>query len=89
MLSDDEIDELFDGKPTPITDRQSVTIEANIDNTSFTESMKSEILNNLNDLTEIEAEEIITKIYENYYERDTRKQWEKMFRDGVFGHRDL
>jgi hypothetical protein len=46
--------------------------------------MKSDILNRINDLTEEEAELIITKIYENRYEKDTQKQWKKMLRDGVF-----
>ena len=89
MLTDDEINELFDGKPKGITDTQWFIIEGNIDNTSLTETMKSDILKRLNDLTEIEAEEIITKINENRYEKDTQKQWKKMFRDGMFGCRDI
>jgi UDP-galactopyranose mutase len=84
MSDDGWIDELFDGKPTPITYRQLVTIESNIDLTSFTTQMISDIINGINDLTEEEAELIITKIYENRYEKDTQKQWKKMLRDGVF-----
>ena len=51
--------------------------------------MKSDILNRLNDLSEEEAEEIITILYNNRYEKDTQKQWLKMLRDGVFGGRDF
>ena len=88
-MNDDLMDNLLDGEPSGITHTQWLIIESNIDLTSFTESMKSDILGRINDLTELEAEEIITKIYENRYEKDTRKQWEKMFKDGVFGHRDF
>jgi hypothetical protein len=88
-MSDDWIDNILDGEPSGITHTQWLIIESNIDQTSFTERMKSDILSRINDLTELEAEETITKIYENRYEKDTRKQWEKMFKDGVFGHRDF
>ena len=88
-MTDDWIDNILDGEPSGITHTQWLIIESNIDLTSFTETMKSDILGRINDLTELEAEEIITKIYENRYEKDTRKQWEKMFKDGVFGHRDF
>ena len=88
-MNDDWIDNILDDEPSGITHTQWLIIEGNIDLTSFTERMKSDILGTINDLTELEAEEIITKIYENRYEKDTRKQWEKMFKDGVFGHRDF
>ena len=88
-MNDDWIDNILDGEPSGITHTQWLIIESNIDLTSFTERMKSDILSRVNDLTELEAEEIITIIYENRYEKDTRKQWEKMCKDGVFGHRDF
>ena len=88
-LKNNDIDELFDGKPSEITNSQWLTIEGNIDFTSLTTTMKSDILNRINDLTEVEAEEIITIIYHNRYEKDTQKQWLKMLRDGVFRHRDF
>ena len=88
-MNDDWIDNILDGEPSGITHTQWLIIEGNIDLTSFTERMKSDILGRINDLTELEAEEIITKIYENRYEKDTRKQWEKMCKDGVFEHRDF
>ena len=85
----DWIDDIIDGKPTPITNGQFLFIESRIDQTSLTIRMKSDILGRINELTEIEAEEIITIINENIYEKDTRKQWERMFKDGVFGNRDF
>ena len=88
-MNDDWIDNILDGEPSGITNTQWLIIESNIDLTSFTESMKSDILGRINDLTELEAEKIITKMYENRYEKDTRKQWEKMCKDGVFGHKYL
>jgi len=88
-LSDNDIDELFDGKPSELTYSQWLTIEMNIDFTSLTTTMKSDILNIVNDLSEEEAEVIITKLYNNRYEKDPQKQWLKMLKDGVFGHRDF
>ena len=84
-LSNSDIDELFDGKPSEITNSQWL----NIDLTSLTTTMKSDILNRLNDLSEQEAEEIITKLYNNRYEKDPQKQWLKMHKDGVFRDRDF
>ena len=89
MSDYDWIDEVLDGEPTPITDTQWLIIEGNIDGTSLPLSMKAGILNDLQNLTELEAEEIITLINENKYDSDPRKQWERMFKEGVFGHRDL
>ena len=89
MSNYDWIDEALDGEPSGITHTQWLIIESNIDLTSLTTRMKSDILGRINDLTELEAEEIITIINENRYEKDTRKQWEKMCKDGVFGHRDF
>ena len=88
-LRNQDIDDLVDGKPSELTYSQWLTIEGNIDFTSLTTTMKADILNRLNDLSEEEAEEIITKLYNNRYEKDTQKQWLKMFRDGVFKHRDF
>ena len=86
MIDEDWFDELLDGEPSGITDTQWLIIEGNIDSTSLPYSIKSDILNRLNYLTELEAEEIITLINENKYEKDPKKQWQEMFRRGVFGH---
>jgi len=88
-LSNDDIDELFDGKPSEITNSQWLTIEGNIEFTSLTTQMKTDIMNTINDLSEEEAEEIINQLYDNRYEKDPQKQWLKMHKDGVFRGRDF
>ena len=88
-MNEDWFDELLDGEPTPITDTQWLIIENNIDKTSLTTNMKSNILGSINDLTQLVAEKIIKLINENKIETDTRKQWVKMLKDGVFKYRDL
>lgn len=87
-MNEDWLDNLLDGEPSGITNTQWLIIESNILYTTLTSQIKEDILARINDLTELEAEEIITLINENKYETDPRKQWEKMFKDGVFGHRD-
>ena len=88
-MSEDWFDELLDGEPTPITDTQWLIIESNIYHTALPSEMIQNIMSKLNDMTELEAEEIIKLINENKIEKDTRKQWDKMLKDGVFKHRDI
>ena len=88
-MNDDWFDELLDGEPTPITDTQWLIIESNIYHTSIPVTQIESIMSSLNNMTEIEAQQIIQTINENKIEKDTRKQWLKMFKDGVFGHRDI
>ena len=88
-MSEDWFDELLDGEPTPITDTQWLIIESNIYHTALPSQMIQDVMSTLNDMTELEAEKIIKLINENKIEKDTRKQWEKMLKDGVFGHRDI
>lgn len=88
-MNDDWFDELLDGEPTPITDTQWLIIENNIYNTSIPATQIESIMSGLDNLTQIEAEQIIKTINENTIERDTRKQWLKMLKDGVFGNRNI
>ena len=83
-MNDDFFDELVNGEPTLLTDKQFFIIESMIDRTSLSISFKEKVLNNINNLTELEAEEIITKIFENEIKTDPRAQWLKMLKDGVF-----
>ena len=85
-MNDDWFDELLEGEPTPITDTQWLIIENNIYNTSIPTTQIESIISGLDDLTQIEAEQIIKTINENTIEKDTRKQWLKMLKDGVFGN---
>jgi hypothetical protein len=84
-VNDDWFDELHNGEPTSITDTQWLIIESNIYHTILPSQMIQSIMSRLNDMTELEAEEIIKLINENKIETDTRKQWVKMLKDGVFG----
>ena len=83
-MSDDWFDELTNGEPPLMTDKQWFIIETQIDKTSISSVEKEEIYNRMNYITEIEAEDIIKKIYQNKIETDPQKQWLKMLKDGVF-----
>ena len=88
-MNDDWFDELHNGEPTLITDKQWFIIESNLAYTTLPLSEINNILESIGELTELEAEVIIKLINENKIETDTRRQWLKMFKDGVFGHNDL
>jgi hypothetical protein len=83
-VSNDWLVDMLDGKPSGITDTQWLIIESNIDRTCLPSHYVDDILRRLNHLTELEAEEIINLINENKIETDTRKQWIRMLKDGVF-----
>ena len=80
----DWLDDILDGEPSSITDTQWLIIESNIHRTALPLHYVDDVMQRLNDLTELEAEEIIKQINENKIETDTRKQWLKMLKDGVF-----
>jgi hypothetical protein len=61
-----------------------VIIESMIDRTSIESREKNEILTNLNNYTELEAEEIVKTILENEIKTDPKDQWKEMFKAGVF-----
>ena len=83
-MSEDWLDNILDGEPSPITYRQLVIIESMIDRTALDPTEKNEILTNLNNYTELEAEEIIKNILENEIKTDPKDQWKEMFKAGVF-----
>ena len=80
----DWLDDILDGEPTGITDTQWLIIESNIHRPALPTHYVVDVMGRLNDLTELEAEQIIKQINENKIETDTRKQWLKMLKDGVF-----
>ena len=88
-MTSDWINDMIDGEPTPITYRQLVIIDTMIDRTSISEMEKGHILSQLNNYTELEAEKIIKKIFENEVKTDPQDQWKKMLKDNVFGNRDF
>lgn len=83
-MQDDWFDELINGEPLLMTDKQWFIIETQLDKTSISVRDKDDIYNRINTITEIEAEEIIKKINLNKVETDPQKQWLKMLKDGVF-----
>jgi hypothetical protein len=89
MDKNDWLEYVFNDEPTPITYRQLVIIESRIDRADISLSEKSEILNNLNNYTELEAEEIIKKILENEIKTDPKDQWKEMFKSGMFNDKSL
>ena len=61
----DWLDDILDGEPTGITDTQWLIIESNIHRTALPPHYVDDVMQRLNDLTELEAEEIIKQINEN------------------------
>jgi len=88
-MSEDWLDNILDGEPTPITYRQLVIIESMIDRTALGSTEKNEILTNLNNYTELEAEEIIKEILENETKTDPKDQWKEMFKSGMFNDKPV
>ena len=88
-MREETFDDILDGEPTPITYRQLVIIESMIDRTSFSVEMKEDVLSNFNNYSEIEAEKIITQIFENEVKTNPKDQWEEMLKRNVFGNRDF
>jgi hypothetical protein len=80
----DWIDEVLDGKPTEITYMQLATIDNLLPYTTLTTSMQEEIRDKLNDLTELEAEQIIKELKQNEITIDPKRQYEQMRKAGVF-----
>ena len=86
---DEWLDEIIDGKPTEITYMQLATIDNLLPHTSLTTSMQEEIRCRLQDLTELEAEEIIKQLRQNEITTDPKRQYEKMRKAGVFRCGDI
>tara|TARA_R100000655_G_C2957064_1_gene188238 strand:+ start:669 stop:926 length:258 start_codon:yes stop_codon:yes gene_type:complete len=84
MVYDDWFDDLLDGKPCEITLFQMATIETRLHRTSIPLQEQEEILNNLSNYTELEAEEIILFILENQVYSDPKDQYKQMYRNGMF-----
>mgnify|MGYP003120533509 CR=1 FL=1 len=81
---DEWLDEIIDGKPTEITYMQLATIDSLIQYTTLTTSMQDEIIRELQNLTELEATQIIKKLRDNEITIDPKRQYEKMRKAGVF-----
>lgn len=83
-MNDDWFDNLLDGQPSEITLFQMATIETRLHRSAIPLDEQQEILNNLQNYTEIEAEDVIVYILENQVYNDPKDQYKQMFKNGMF-----
>lgn len=83
-MNDDWFDDLLSGEPCEITLFQMATIETRLHRTAIPLQEQKQILNNLSNYTELEAEEIILFILENQVYSDPKDQYKQMYRNGMF-----
>ena len=84
----DWMDEVLDGKPLEAEMWKIGYIENLLHRTTISSREQEDIFNSLNELTDIEADEILKKIKENEIKTDPKDQYEQMRRNGMFGSRD-
>ena len=84
MNEDDFIDSLFDGKAAKATDKQLQIIETLLPYTSLDLQMRSDIINNLENMTEIEAESLLQFIDEHRVYLDPQDEYKKLTQNGAF-----
>ena len=82
------MDEVLDGKPLEAEMWKIGYIENLLHRTTIPRAEQSEIFNSLNELTDVDADEILKKIKENEIKTDPKDQYEQMRRNGMFGSRD-
>ena len=80
----DWMDEVLDGKPLEAEMWKIGYIENLLHRTTIPTSEQSDILESLNGLTDIDADEILKKIKENEVKSDPKDQYEQMRRNGMF-----
>ena len=84
----DWMDEVLDGKPLEAEMWKIGYIENLLHRTTISSREQEDIFNSLNELTDIEADEILKKIKENEIKTDPKDQYEEMRRNGMFCSRD-
>ena len=80
----DWIDEVLDGEPLEAEMWKLGYIENLLHRTAISTSEQQEIMNSLDILTDIDADEIIKKIKEYEIKTDPKDQYEEMRRNGMF-----
>ena len=80
----DWMDEVLDGKPLEAEMWKIGYIENLLHRTAISSTEQERILNSLNELTDIDADEIIIKIKEYEIKTDPREQYKQMHRNGMF-----
>ena len=84
MNEDDLIDSLFDGKPAKATEQQLQIIETLLPYTTLDLQMRSEVINNLENMTELEAESLLQFIDEHRVYLDPQDEYKKLKENGAF-----
>lgn len=82
------MDEVLDGKPLEAEMWKLNYIENLLHYTSITASEQQRIMSSLNEITDIEADEILIKIKENEIHLDPKHQYEAMRKNGMFNPKD-
>ncbi len=78
------MDEVLDGKPLEAEMWKIGYIENLLHRTGISISEQQEIMNSLDYLTDIDADEILKKIKEYEIKTDPQDQYEQMRRNGMF-----
>jgi len=84
----DWMDEVLDGKPLEAEVWKLSYIENLLHNTSIPVREQERIMSSLNDLSDIEADEILKNIKENEIHSDPKDQYEAMRKNGMFNPKD-
>ena len=84
MNEDDFIDSLFDGKPAKATEQQLQIIETLLPYTTLELQYGSEVINNLENMTELEAESLLQFIDEHRVYLDPQDEYKKLKENGAF-----
>ena len=85
----DWMDEVLDGKPLEAEMWKIGYIENLLHRTTIISGEQADILESLNDLTDIEADEILKKIKENEVHSDPKHQYEAMRKSGMFNPKEF
>ena len=80
-MNEDWFDELTNGKPLLCAVMQMSMIEGLLRISPISETQKDLIYRNLENMSELEAEELIIELRKDCIETDVRKQWEQMFNE--------
>ena len=85
----DWMDEVLDGKPLEAEWWKLSYIETLLHHTSISTSEQERIMSSLENLSDIEADEILKKIKENEIHSDPKHQYEAMRKNGMFNPKDF
>ena len=85
----DWMDEVLNGKPLEAEMWKLNYIENLLHYTSLPTKEQEEIISSLDDISDIEADEIIQKIKEHEIHLDPKHQYEAMRKNGMFNPKDF